>query len=251
MRRVPIADTGLVIEVWVPGDGFFAQLQRGDTKLSWSNIETIMSRYYYEAAMELNLLAVEAFHETRKRPSVSTHRLETALLDYQNIRVLKDGFYAGDGKFLDSSNAKYWRQIEEGTSIHLGQLLTGVWGATLSGGWATSARGNTYALAGPAYTAHSGGSGGKFQPFSTFEGGKVGRPHKAAKRQNFEAGHAKVGYEAHIGRPIVAENYYGRAFDKFRKTNRPLNLLREVIASELGMSKSSIPRSYKGIREGL
>ncbi len=249
LARVPIADTGLHVTMWVPGDGFFAKLQRGETKLQWSRVLQIMQRYYLEAATELNLLAVEEFHRSSRRPNVSTHRLESALLDDRNILIRQDSFYAGYPAFLDKSNAKYWRQIEEGYAGHVGRRIYGVWGGSLTGGWATSSAGNRYALAGPAYTAHRYGAGGKFQPLSTLPAdatvGRTKRRHQAAADRGHAGG--SVNYGGRISRPIAAEDYYSKAFMRFRRSNRPLNLLREVIAAELGMRKASVPRSYQAI----
>lgn len=55
----------------------------------------------------------------------STGRLRTVTLAAGNRDVTQSRIEVGIPSFLDRSAAKYWRQIEQGTSIHLGRTIVG------------------------------------------------------------------------------------------------------------------------------
>jgi hypothetical protein len=237
--RVPIADTGLTITINVPqgGNGFWEAMNNpGMThKNAWADILKIMQKYYAIAAETLQLMVVEAYKETVVRPEVSTHRLEGATLDERNRAIHPEGWQVGVPSFMDQSKAKYWRQIEEGTSIHVikHQRLFGVWGSELTGGTATGSSG-IYYLAGGEFHHHGFSSGGKFQPFKTWNG----------QVEEDGGGATLTGF---IQKKIDAQDGYGRAFQRFKKTNRPINLLRAAVAEVMGLDRKKVPRSYAGI----
>jgi len=64
-----------------------------------------------------------------ERPGASSGRLAAAMRDPRNRYASPDGFGVGRYDFLDSmaNRARYWRQIEEGSAVHRGQLLIGLW----------------------------------------------------------------------------------------------------------------------------
>lgn len=243
IARSPIADTGLTVTMWVPGNGFFAQLQTMELKrVSWASILRIMQRYYAEMGTELQLMVVDAYRESVRRPDVATGRLAEATLDEQNFFSTPEGFTVGVPSFLNRSQAKYWRQIEHGTAIHVGREIYGVWGRRFSGEWHAAKYGR-YPGTNPPYTLHGQGDGEKFQPMSTMNSGAIKRRHQAM----FTDSHEGAGFKARISRPIIAQDAYTRAFREFRRKNRPLNLLRAVVAQECGLSTRKVPRSYQGI----
>ncbi len=255
-RRVvlPISDIGLSVVFQIPSGGLYDKLAAKKSGDQWGNITRVLRRYFDEMAREINFLAAEMFEEGRKRPNVSTGRLVNALIDERNVFISEDSFFVGVPSFMDHSQAKYWRQIDQGTTVHLGQYLMGVWGDSLSGGRATGATGEYY-LAGPAYTMHkSSGSGGKFQPASAFTGGTIERPRmkqgKHFRGQTATRSQARPS-AAYISKPITAEHYYNRAYLKYTRTNRPLNLFRAVVAKELGLSVSQVGRSWDAVVDQL
>lgn len=251
---IPISDIGLSIVFQIPSGGLYDKLAAKVGGDRWGNIIRVLRRYYSEMAYEINFLAAEMFEEGRKRPNVSTGRLVNALIDDRNAFISDDSFFVGVPSFMDHSRAKYWRQIDQGTTVHLGQYLFGVWGSSLSGGRATGATGE-YFLAGPAYTMHKNNGGGdKFQPASTFAGGKIERPRmkqgKHFRGQTATRGQARPS-AAFISKPITAEHYYHRAYLKYTRTNRPLNLFRAVVAKELGLQTREVGRSWDAIIDQL
>lgn len=62
-----------------------------------------------------------------KRPLASTGRLERALSDKRNRVASPTMWGYGNPAWLDRSPARYWRQIEEGTRVHLGRAIRGIW----------------------------------------------------------------------------------------------------------------------------
>jgi hypothetical protein len=75
-----------------------------------------------------------------KRPGVSSGRLEKALANPENRTYSTFGWGVGNIDYLDRSEAKYWRMIEEGSAgIYgggrgmIGQKIYGVWGGSIQG----------------------------------------------------------------------------------------------------------------------
>lgn len=102
------------------------------------------------------------------RPGVSTGRLMRATADPKN-RYVPDGWHVAVGipDFLDKSEAKYWRTIEEGSAeawrrSFIGMELHGRFGTQLTGEWRTGNWGR-YPVAGAPWS-RKGGSDGKFRP---------------------------------------------------------------------------------------
>lgn len=236
--RRPVADTGLMVVM--RGDGIFAMLEAAG--VSWDSILRIMQRYHAEMGMELQLMVVDAYRDTVKRPDVATGRLAAATLDERNFRSQANGFTIGDPRWMNRSQAKYWRQIEKGTTVHVGQVIYGVWGRRFSG-VQHPAKYGSYPGMNPPYTLHGQGVGEKFQPMSTMNSGAIKRRHQAM----FTDSHGGAGFRARISRPITAQDAYTRAFREWRRKNRPLHLLRAVVAQECGLSRRKVARSYQGI----
>jgi hypothetical protein len=104
-----------------------------------------------------------------KRPNVSTGRLQAVTANYEK-NTFASAFLVGVGKpsYLDQSQAKYWRTIEDGSAVtwkkrsFLTLDLLGVFGATYSGG-----------RVGPRYTLPGKSTGGKFLPIPSGQFGNV------------------------------------------------------------------------------
>lgn len=63
-----------------------------------------------------------------RRAQRGTHYLEDALVSPTNRELTIDGFVVGIDAALDESPAgQYWRGLEEGTSVHIGQKMYGLW----------------------------------------------------------------------------------------------------------------------------
>lgn len=166
----------------------------------------------------------------QSRRSVSTQRLDRALLSRQN-RVVgqRNGvfiFGVGVPSFLNSpeSGAQYWRAIEEGTSFFVGRRLTGVFGAT----------------------ADEVGAGGR--PFSPFGANRAGtfvplraRAARAALRAEGYEGREANRVSGIIRRPIRAQHYMRKAWQKWdgRTVARELSaLLTNEILSGFGIRRT-------------
>lgn len=249
MIRIPIGSTGLYITLSTSPNGLMSAVlnRKRSRKVSWRTLMQVMERYYEMMGAELRELVGEQIVESLKRPNVSTGRLLDATLDERNFYRQPDGFGIGYAPFLDQSVAKYWRQIEQGTSIHVGRELYGVFGATLTGGWAESKRGNRYALAGPTYTYPGKKRGGKFQPRSTLPNGAVIERAKRPKaRRGFDRVERPPSPVMRIGRPIEAMEAYEHVFEAYRRSNRPFVLFRAAVSEILDLPKVS-GRSYQSI----
>jgi hypothetical protein len=74
------------------------------------------------------------------REQRGTHHLEDAILAPSNRQITIDGFKVGiDSAFDESPAGPYWRGLEEGTSVHIGQRMYGLW--ITPGGFARPAEG--------------------------------------------------------------------------------------------------------------
>ena len=238
----PIADTGREVTSWIPGNqGVFAKWVQGGgsrSAASWESITRVMRRYYLVMATELQQMVVEEYEKSVLRPNVATGRLAKATLDPRNVDLeaggdaAPDGFSIGVSSFLNRSQAKYWRQIESGTSRHVGRKIAGVWGSKLTGRWAPAPSGR-YAITGAPFAVRGAGTGQKFQPFRTWSGSEsdlIGNP-----RRRF----------AEIRKPIRGQDAYTRAFRRFMKSQRALDIFRAVVAQELGLPVRKVPRGYQ------
>lgn len=105
--------------------------QRGG---SFSQFQADFLRRNAILAQDLAELAVEKLRASYARPRVSRGALERALLDPRNRRVKSTYWGVGDIAFLDRSDAKYWRTIEQGTRHFVGRRISGVWSASIGGG---------------------------------------------------------------------------------------------------------------------
>lgn len=95
-----------------------------------------------------------------RRPKVSTGRLLRVTGSTGNIGHSDDWWGVGNAMYLDRSQAKYWRTIEEGSArawkrSFIGDPLVGVFGETMLDG----------RRAGPPFTRAGANRAGKFRPY--------------------------------------------------------------------------------------
>lgn len=141
------------------------------------------------------------------------------------------GYGVGSYPFLDSEQDKafrYWRQIEFGSSIHVGRFLGGAWGG---------AGGGRGARHGQALTQFGAGEGQQFIPYSTtMEPGKAGAGYSAYRAGQLlrEQDARKADRETHFGtggyitRPIEPHEAYARGFRNFRAAEKELEAIRQL-----------------------
>ena len=239
----PISDTGLYVS-FIANGGLYQRLRQksGPRRVRWSRVEEIMQRYYAQMASELQAMVVEESQKSRERPNVSSGRMDAATLDERNRILDKGGFGVGVASFLDKSQAKYWRQIEEGFGGHVGRQVYGIFGATLTGRLRPGRRFPSWrnASAGPGWSFVGGSTGGSFMPKKALPAA-VRREHFSGSREG--ARNTRMV----INKAIEGQNAYGRAFARFRRGNRAFWLFRQVVMSELGLTSDQTPRSYQGI----
>lgn len=83
---------------------------------------------------ETQVAALEKSVEALGREQRGSHYLEDAIMSPSNRIVTSDGFKVGiESSFMESEAAPYWRGLEEGTAVHLGQKMYGLW-VTQGGG---------------------------------------------------------------------------------------------------------------------
>jgi hypothetical protein len=169
-----------------------------------------------------------------RRKKVSTGRLRNALLDRKNRYSDQFGYGVGRPEFLDQSAAKYWRQIDQGFEGHVGRLITGVWGATLTGGLAYS-RTNPggYPVAGPAFTAFGmGGGQGRLKPMGRKWAYRLLRK-QAGTRDKAALKGLNLGTQGVIENPIEAEEYFLRGWRAFNARERTVEVVKDALRGGL------------------
>jgi hypothetical protein len=227
-QRIPIGGTGLTITITLGGKLAEALGGAQLSRAAWARIMRAMDSYNRVMGAELAAKVVAESRKGRLRKSVSSGRMDAATLDPRNFQQTRTGWGIGVPSFLDNSQAKYWRQIEEGTSVHVGRKIKGVWGQPL-GPW----RGEWYGIAGPGDWSRPGGGKQMFEPFSTWD-------KRRSQRMQAKPG----SFWAEIRRPILAQDAYVRAFADFKRSRRALTIFREVVAQELGLARRNVGRSY-------
>lgn len=199
-----------------------AQIEARIGKVTNGEFAQIMRRYNELRAEELQAALAQALEEGRvaSRRDVSTGRLEWALLHKNNRIVRPFGFGVGVPSWLDRSRAKYWRQIDEGYWGHVGREIWGVWGE----GPPRIFRGR-YTGSGP-YTAHGANRRGALVP-------RVPSNEYAAARAGLGPAISARPRRTTIERPIEAQKYFERAWEKVNMREAAMDDLRSAIAEVL------------------
>lgn len=161
------------------------------------------------------------------------------------------GYGVGKFEFLDSEQDRafrYWRQIEEGSSIHVGRFLGGAWGG---------AGGGRGARHGQELTQFGAGEGQQFIPFSiSMAPGKEGAGYSAAKAARLlkeqglrsAAGERSFGTGGYILRPIEPHEAYPRAFAKFNGAQKELAAIRQLFGEIIREAKGAPLTNLSGAR---
>ncbi len=195
--------------------------------------KTKLKKLNERLATELQEEVAAALDRTRvsSRRGVSSGRLKEAILDPKNREIKNEYFAVGIDRHMDRSAAKYWRQIESGTSIHVGQRMpTGVWGSSLTGGEA-SARSGPYPIAGGSIRGYGADRSGRLRPMGPTYAYRALVGAGMTKRAAYTASRA-VGI---IRNPIEAEHYFlegWRDFDGPARSKKEWNaFIREIVAA--------------------
>lgn len=209
-----------VVELKFTGVGAYrnalGQFMRGG---NYSGLEQLNQ----QLAMKVQQQAVRNI--SIKRPSVSTGRLRKAIADPRNIKSTRYGFEVGVWSFLNASNAKYWRTIEEGSveawstapseeqisgrGGMVGMILKGVWGESIEDFRQT--RWGQVAVAGEPFTFHGESRGGKLRPgWNRYES-------LLEQWQDEDGEGSKPRFTSMIKREITPVRYMSRAFIQNRE----------------------------------
>lgn len=224
--KIPIGNgtlvEGLILRVTVPE--YFERISRSRAGWAhpWEEIEKVLKVANQRMANELQYLVLEALEEgrVRSRRGVSTGRLEAALSDPRNVRVTGRRFAVGDAAFLSRSQAKYWRQIDAGTSVHVGKSRGG--GYWIDGGGRPSSNDEAR-------------RDGRFVP-------AMGR--NARGRQILGDDGKSLVRRMVINRPIEPQQYFERAWKRFNARGQALDALRGAITQVLGIPMTGVRRSF-------
>lgn len=176
----------------------------------FTKAQSQMAEVNRRLALELAEAVVEQLETSYERPGASTGRLAQAMMDSRNRRADQFGFGVGVISFLDESQAKYWRAIEQGTTHFLGKQLTGYW---LDGGEVAP-----FGVPNPA---------GRFVPGSRKSAYEILR---AAGHTSREASRTK----GIIKVPIEPHRYLSEAWGEFNVRERTVAAVQEVFR-ELGL----------------
>lgn len=203
-------------------------------KFIGNGLQTDLATANRRLADELAVLTADTMQENLRRPGVSSKRLYAALIDPKNRYSDQFGFGVGNPEWLDRSQAKYWRQIDQGFRGHLGREITGVWGSTLTGAYRTPLSGGTpYPVAGPGFSGFGQGSGGRLLPMGRKYALRLLRGQQGAGsrmgRNRFSAGTRGI-----ISKPIEPEQYFKKAWEDFNIKGRYTATVREIISASFG-----------------
>lgn len=169
-----------------------------------------------------------AAKESMLRPGVSTGRLQKAILDRRNRIGTQFGYGVGRPEFLDRSEAKYWRQIDQGYTGHLGREIRGVFGGSLTGALGGQSRYGLYPIAGAPFTAIGQGAGGRLLPL-----GKRDAYAKLAGARRLGKRRGNVAVRGVIEQPIEPQEYFRRGWEDFNPASRTTAAVKAVLQRNL------------------
>ena len=159
-------------------------------------------------ALKLQDLVGQSLRQSLVRPRTSTGMLERALLDQGNRIVTNAGFGVGIPSYLNRSAAKYWEQIDVGTTVHLGQRMKGLWGDTISYHGPDYIRGDPTSQRdiGGDVTPFGAANGQGFRPFSASSA-------QRALRAAGYSGRSVHGYTGVIRNAIQPHEYFREGWE--------------------------------------
>lgn len=184
-------------------------------------------------AVELAESTAAAAQGSLVRPGVSSGRLAAALLHRDNRRSSAIGYGVGRPEFLDKSQARYWRQIDQGFAGHLNREIRGVFGSSLEGGGP-----NSRGVAGPAFTGigAEGQRGGRLLP----KGYSLLR--RGIGKERSTRGVIQV--------PIAPHQYFRRGWDSFDAKTRTTEVVRQEVSNAFGGKGVPTPAYLASLRQG-
>lgn len=181
-----------------------------------------------DLALELAYSIAAAAKASMLRPRVSTGRLQAALLSPKNRVGTQFGYGVGRPEFLDKSEAKYWRQIDQGYGGHVGREIRGVFGGSLTGAFGGQSRYGPYPIAGEPFTAMGAGTGGRLLPLGKRSAyAKLAADRKAGKRRR------NVAVKATIEQPISPQEYFRRGWEDFNAASRTTAAVKAALQKNL------------------
>lgn len=180
-----------------------------------------------DLAEELAQSIAAAAKASMLRPRVSSGRLQLALLSPKNRVGTQFGYGVGRPEFLDKSEAKYWRQIDQGYAGHVGREIRGVWGSRKGPFTGMGAYGPYMQPSGP-YTAFGASSIGKLYPMGKKSAyAKLAAAKKSGKLRN------RPRVESTIEQPITAQQYFRRGWEDFNAASRTTSAVKAVLQKNL------------------
>lgn len=133
-RLIPVGKgglaDGLVVRVTVPE--YFERISRSRQGWAhpWAEIEKVLVRANQIMAEDLQLMAAMELEESRSqtRAKYSTGRLEATILSPENIINTGRRWGVGKKQWMDTASPArmYWRQIEDGSTVHLERRVHGL-----------------------------------------------------------------------------------------------------------------------------
>lgn len=211
---------------YVYADGALVQQALRNALGQFSTDQSSAEQVFHELGIELQRLMVKKLNETIVRPGVSTGRLARALMDPRNRTFTRPGqgrfaMAVGNEEFLDNSEAKYWRAVEQGTSHFVGRLIRGVWGDKISGEMPGGAYG-PYPRAVEPFSRFGASTGGRLRPM----GAKYA--YAALRGAGYSATDARNGRAGIIQRPIMPHRYMDLAWREFDPRRRGEQIMRRM-----------------------
>lgn len=177
-------------------------------------------------AKELATLVAAEQQKSLIRRRVSSGRLKDALLDERNRKSNNSSFSVGVVSFLNKSDAKYWRQIDQGTNIHVGRFVGyGMWGSTVRG---VTGPGRVWGeMYDKAIGPFSYGSGSAREGEVAPTGVQRWRPARKDAMANWRSKGLAPGV-LKISNPIQAQRYFERGWNKFDKHEAAVRIIKKV-----------------------
>lgn len=205
---------------------------------TFTSLQDKMAAANEKLALELAQATAKAQLASMRRPGVSSKRLQQALLHPNNRYADKIGYGVGRPEFLDKSEAKYWRQIDQGYKGHLNRVIRGIWGSTITGEYGGRSRYGPYPIAGPEFTGMGaeGEAGGRLLPFGY---------SKLRKGMGKERSTRGV-----IRKPIMPQQYFRRGWKEFDAKKRTTEVVRAEVSAAFGGQGVPTPKYLASMRQG-
>lgn len=213
-----------------------------------ADVQRILREANDDLALYLQNEVVKAFERGRipTRRDVSTGRLRNALMNRKNVVIRPFGFGVGVPSWLNRSQAKYWRQIDRGSTVHVERhnLYIGIWGGTRTNRW-SGGRTGRWMVPGAPYSATGDNRSGKFLPMRMAKNprsnvAKVLGGQKTPEVRGF-----------YIEKPIAAQNFFAEGWRAANVERLAVQALRTAIERVLGVDSDTLPNTMAGLERWL